>query len=113
MHISFMSRILFSFPSFGFCNYFLKDFIHNFVKIATSEPTMAKESNWVYHILKHLKWPFVTASLKKFFIADFGVSWTLSLEDSSLTAFVFASSTCTFVYIFLTSSGITNSSSSN
>ena len=70
MHITFVSGLLFSLPSFGFCKDFLKDCIHKFAKVIASKAPIAKPSKWVYHILLHLKWILVTVSLKRLFIVD-------------------------------------------
>ena len=113
MHITFVSGVLISLPFFGFCQNFSNDFIHKFAKVTDSEAPIANPSVWVYHILLHLKWTFVTASLKRLFIADLGISDTSSLEYSFLSAISIASSTGTLVYKLFTSRDTSSSSSSN
>ena len=51
MHFTFVSRVLFSLPSFG--KDFSNGFIHTFAKITASEATIAKPSDWVCQILLH------------------------------------------------------------
>ena len=91
MHITFLSGVLIYLPFFDFCKDFSKDFIHKFSKITANEAPIVKPTDWVYHILLHLKWTIVTASLKRLFLADLGISGNSSLEYSSLSAISIAS----------------------
>ena len=113
MHITLVSGVLISLPFFGSCKNFSNDFIHKFAKVTDSGAPIDNPSVWVYQILLHLKWTFVTASLERLFIADLGISDTSSLEYSFLSAISVASSTGTLVYKLFTSRDTTSSSSSN
>ena len=108
-----MSRVLFSLPLTGFCKEFSKDFILWFVKITASEAPIAKPSDWVDQVLLDLKWTFVMAGLKRFFIADLKISGIWSLKYSSLSAISIASSIRTLVYKLLRSKDTTGSSSTD
>ena len=78
-----MSAVLFYISSIEFCRDFAKNVKNKFTKITPVKATIAKTSDWVYHILLHWKWTFIKASHKKYFIGDFGILPTSSYKLST------------------------------